>query len=169
MTFALCFALAACATSAPSLWAPAATGPQPLELNVSSFPSSKGSYRLASDRGAVVLIDVWATWCEPCRDALPAYAELAQRFEPHGVRVYALSIDADDRAVAAFVKGINLKLNVLRDPNGSIAESALKVRLMPTTVLIDKKGFVRFTHEGFSEELPAVYAKEIEQLLAERP
>jgi thiol-disulfide isomerase/thioredoxin len=131
-----------------------------------TFPDGK-VHDLQSDLGQVVLVDVWATWCEPCRDALPLYAELAKSYGPRGFRVYTINVDEDSKQVEAFVKETGLSLPILLDPNARVAERVFRVRLMPTTYLLDRKGTVRFTHEGFSEEFLPKYRAEIEQLLAE--
>ena len=138
----------------------------PLELTVGRFKSD-AKYEASSDRGHVVLIDVWATWCEACREVFPQYEELQKRFSDKGLKVYALSVDADANAVAQFVTETKLQLPVLMDPEAHIAESVLKVKLMPTSFIIDRKGVIRFTHEGLSDELLATEAKEVELLLAE--
>ena len=115
----------------------------------------------------MVLLDVWATWCEPCREALPAYEKLLQRYAPQGLKVYALNVDKDRADVAAFVTQTGLRLPVLLDPDAALAEGRLGVSLMPTTFLLDRAGKIRFRHEGWAEEFPAKYQTEIELLLAE--
>src|SRR5512143_1802832 len=52
---------------------------EPLSFQVKRYPDG-APYAVASDRGSVVLLDVWATWCEPCRDALPLYEQLAKEY-----------------------------------------------------------------------------------------
>ncbi|XXF79789.1 TlpA disulfide reductase family protein [Myxococcaceae bacterium GXIMD 01537] len=168
-------ALAGCASSGlPPLTGPVgaeasaeAGGPPPaLAFQVKRYPDS-APYDVASDRGSVVLLDVWATWCEPCRDALPLYEQLANEYGKRGLKVYALNVDEDPRAIPAFLTETKVKLPILVDENAKVAEKALKVRMMPTTFLLDKRGVVRFVHEGFAEEFLVKYQSEIEQLLAE--
>jgi thiol-disulfide isomerase/thioredoxin len=114
-----------------------------------------------------VLLDVWATWCAPCRDALPMYQDLAKHYEARGLKVYALNVDEDSRAIPPFLQETKVSLPILIDANAEVADKVLRVRSMPTTVLIDRKGLVRYVHEGFAEELLAKYQSEIEELLAE--
>jgi thiol-disulfide isomerase/thioredoxin len=169
--------LAGCARSAPL---PPLTGPagaegareagseasRPLAFEVKRYPDN-APYDIASDRGSVVLLDVWATWCEPCRDALPLYEQLAREYGKRGLKVYALNVDEDARAIPAFLQETKLTLPVLVDENAKVAERALQVRMMPTTYLLDRRGVVRFVHEGFAEDFLQRYQTEIEQLLAE--
>jgi thiol-disulfide isomerase/thioredoxin len=169
-------ALSGCATQQmPSLTAPAlATGsaalessaPTPLQFTVKRYPGGE-PHAIASDRGSVVLLDVWATWCEPCKDALPMYQDLARHYASRGLKVYALNVDEDARAIPPFLAETKVTLPVLLDANAEVSEKVLRVRGMPTTVLIDRQGRVRYVHEGFAEEYLTKYQAEIEELLAE--
>lgn len=137
-----------------------------LEVTLPRYPGGE-KFKLSSRRGHVVLLDVWATWCEPCRDALPLYQDLANEFGTRGLDVYTINVDADSRAIAPFLEEAKVTLPVLLDPEARFAEATLKVKLMPTALLIDKKGVVRFVHEGFDESQLATWLAEIETLLAE--
>jgi thiol-disulfide isomerase/thioredoxin len=116
----------------------------------------------------VVLLDVWATWCEPCRDALPLYQDLQREYGAKGLKVETINIDEDPKQISEFVKETKVSLPILLDPGGNFSQDTLKVTRMPTTFLVDRKGQVRFVHEGFAEEFLAKYQHEIEQLLAEK-
>jgi thiol-disulfide isomerase/thioredoxin len=151
----------------PALTGAGARKGAPLHFEVKRYPGGE-PYRVASDRGSVVLLDVWATWCEPCRDSLPLYEQLAKEYGPRGLKVYALNVDEDERAIAPFVAEAKVALPILLDANAAVAEKTLKVRMMPSTYLVDRQGVVRFVHEGFAEEFLQKYQTEIEQLLAER-
>jgi thiol-disulfide isomerase/thioredoxin len=139
----------------------------PLSFQVKRYPDG-AAYSVASDRGSVVLLDVWATWCEPCRDALPIYEQLAREYGPRGLKVYALNVDEDSRAIPGFLTETKVNVPVLMDANAQVAEKTLGVKMMPTTFIVDRQGVVRFVHEGFAEEFLQKYQTEIEQLLAER-
>ena len=138
----------------------------PLELVLPRFGTGE-AHALASDRGSVVLLDVWATWCEPCKDALPLVEQLAAANGPRGFRAYAVSIDADPREVSRFVAETKLALPVLLDPDADASEHKLGVRLMPTSFLLDRAGRVRFVHEGFDEHTMDKTKAELDLLLAE--
>lgn len=165
-------ALAGCASSSslPPLTGPVpgeeGNQPAPLSFQVKRYPDST-PYSPASDRGSVLLLDVWATWCEPCRDALPLYEQLAREYGKRGLKVYALNVDEDPRAIPEFLKEMKVELPILVDENAKVAEKALKVKAMPTTFLVDRQGRVRFVHEGFAEEFLVKYQHQIELLLAE--
>ncbi len=140
---------------------------EPLSFEVKRYPDG-APYSVSTDRGSVVLLDVWATWCEPCRDALPIYEELATKYGSLGLKVYALNVDEDSRAIPTFLTDTKIGLPILLDANAQVAEKTLGVKMMPTTFIVDRKGVVRFVHEGFSEDHVEKYRTEIEQLLAER-
>jgi thiol-disulfide isomerase/thioredoxin len=125
-------------------------------------------YRLSQDRGSVVLLDVWATWCEPCRESLPVYEDFAKEYGPRGLKVYTINVDADAKEVGPFVKELKLTLPVLVDPEARLTEVELKVKTMPTSVLVDRRGVVRVSHEGIPDDFIKTYVAEIEQLLAEK-
>jgi thiol-disulfide isomerase/thioredoxin len=106
--------------------------------------------RIEDLRGRVVLLDFWATWCEPCRESLPFYADLQRELGPQGLTIAAVSIDADDDPVRDYFKMPPAFL-VLRDPDSSIAER-LGVSIMPTSFLIDRSGVTREKMQGFKPE-----------------
>jgi len=93
---------------------------------------------LADYRGTVVLLNIWATWCPPCRAEMPSMEKLYQRL--HGNRSFvmlAVSQDTSDRTeVAAYVKKHGYHFDVLLDPKNSVAE-AYKVTGVPETFIID--------------------------------
>jgi thiol-disulfide isomerase/thioredoxin len=159
--------LAACVVREPP---PDLTGEKlpALKLDELALPRLDGTrWTLASEKGQVVLLDVWATWCDPCRDSLPMYNDLAKEYGPRGLRIYAINVDADQKGVEPFLKELKVQLPVLADPNGAVAESTLKVKVMPTAFLFDRKGTLRYVHEGFAEEFLGKYTNEIEGLLKE--
>ena len=138
-----------------------------LELSLPRHPSGE-IYKLAAHRGQVVLVDVWATWCEPCRDALPLYQDLHTEFAPRGLEVITINVDSEPSAIDLFLESAKVSLPVLRDPDAHFAEPNLKVKLMPTAFLIDKQGVIRFVHEGFDEGELSTWLQQIEILLAEK-
>jgi peroxiredoxin len=103
--------------------------------------------RLDQLRGPA-LVDLWATWCMPCAHALPFYARLAHET---GIRVVAISVDAEDDAVREWLTKHDVPFEILRDPDGEVAEQ-LGMRLMPTSFLIDAQGRVVKRHDGFTDE-----------------
>lgn len=138
---------------------------RPVDFTLARFPS--GSYSLAQDRGSVVLLDIWATWCEPCGEALPSYDQLLEQFQARGLKVYAISVDADSKPIGPFIEALKLRVPVLHDPGAAVADAVLKVRQLPTSVLLDRNGVARSVHEGLSDDLLQQTIREVESLLAE--
>jgi thiol-disulfide isomerase/thioredoxin len=124
-----------------------------------------GKYRLSQDRGSAVLIDVWATWCAPCRFALPALDRIAQEHASKGLRVYALSVDSDPYDVPTFVASLGLKVPVLLDPTADVADKVLGVRGLPSSFLFDAKGRLAQAHEGFNPDYESELRGELAALL----
>lgn len=124
---------------------------------------------LAQQQGRVLLVDVWATWCEPCKEALPEYELLQRRFAAKGLDVYALSIDEDLQMVERFIERTGLSLKVLHDRDAKVSEDVLGVDTVPMTFVVDRRGIVRAVHQGYSPAQAARIATLVEQLVAEEP
>ena len=103
---------------------------------------------LASLRGKVVVIDFWAQWCEPCKKELPQLDKLAKEFAGKSVVILAVNLDKSKDNAQRLAQQLGLSLPVLLDPAGSVA-ATYDLPKMPTSFLVDKKGIVRFVHEGF--------------------
>lgn len=99
---------------------------------------------LADYKGQVVLINIWATWCQPCRVEMPSIERLYRVYGPKGLRVVAVSIDdpGTDSAIRAFVRDMGMTFDVLHDPAGTI-EHAYQVTGYPETVIVGKDGVIR--------------------------
>jgi thiol-disulfide isomerase/thioredoxin len=136
-------------------------------LTFATYPDA-GTYALASDQGHVVVLGAWATWCGPCLRSLPQLQALAQEYAGRGVRVYAVSVDEDRSKIGPFLAKAGVSLPVLVDPGGFLLEDMLKLRVMPTTWLIDRSGRVRDTEESYEGNLNALRAA-LDRLLAEAP
>lgn len=133
------------------------------------LPAEAGApVALASLKGKVVLIDVWASWCVPCKAAFPAYDEMYRKYKDRGFEVLAVNVDEKRADAERFLRDRRHVLKVVFDPKGE-APLKFKVRGMPTSYLVDKRGNIRFAHEGFTTKDVALYERRIEALLAEAP
>lgn len=111
----------------------------------------------------VVLLDFWATWCPPCRREVSTLQKLHEAYEKKGVAIVGIALDEEGaKAVKPFVKDNKLTYTSLVDP-GSVAARAYGVRPIPSMFLLDRKGVIRFTHIGLTEQ--AILEKEIKSLL----
>ena len=101
--------------------------------------------RLADLRGRVVVVNVWATWCPPCRVEIPGFIDLQREFA-EDVQFLGLSTDDVVEEVRAFAAERDFNYPLLVGPNR--AGSGYHVPVLPTTFLVDRDGRIRFRHEG---------------------
>lgn len=104
-------------------------------------------FRLAEARGQVVVLNFWASWCEPCRAELPSLELLAQRLESERVQVLAANFRETDGTIRRFLAQQPMTLPIQRDPDGAAAR-AFQVRIFPTTVVFGRDGRAAFTVTG---------------------
>jgi len=107
------------------------------------------SVSLAALRGKVVLLNVWATWCHPCRDEIPELREIHGRYKARGLELVGVSVDAggSDAAIRAFMRDFRMGYPVWRDPDERISAQFLVVGV-PATFLIDREGILRWKKTG---------------------
>lgn len=116
---------------------PAQIGHAAPDFTVSDGTSS---IHLANYRGQVVLLNFWATWCEPCVVELPSLLQL--HHEQPNLAILAVSIDEDPDAYSSFILHRHVDLITVRDPSESVAK-IYKTEMWPETYVIDRKGVVR--------------------------
>ncbi len=123
--------------------------------------------RLAELRGQVVFLNLWATWCPPCRTEMPSMDALYRRFRDRGLAMLAVSQDVNGaEAVRPFIEEIQPSFSVLLDPEGRLS-TRYGVTGYPETFVIDRTGNVVHHHVGPAEwDSPAVLSF-FEQLLAQ--
>ena len=102
---------------------------------------------LEDHRGKVVLLNFWATWCEPCREEMPSMRALQQRFAGQPFEVLAVNYGESASRVKEFLARERLELTVLLDP-GQQAARAWRVRVLPGSFLVGRDGRVRFSVIG---------------------
>jgi cytochrome c-type biogenesis protein len=120
--------------------------------NVPAYAASTltgDSLSLPQLRGEVVLLNVWATWCIPCRKELPELEALHKQYEGQGLRVLAVSVDegGSDADVRDFAKEFGLTFTILRDPNERVF-TAFSVIGVPASFLIDREGKLAWKKAG---------------------
>ncbi len=94
-------------------------------------------------QGRVTLVNIWATWCEPCKEEIPALDSLNRALSDQGFRVVAVSIDAGETAeVKEFIDQFGVSFDVLHDPDGRIKQ-VYQTRGVPESFLIDREGRIR--------------------------
>ena len=104
------------------------------------------THTLADHRGKALLINFWATWCEPCRQEMPSMQRLRDRLGKR-FAVLAVNVDEPDARVREFIRETRLDLPVLMDP-GKTVTRAWGVRVLPTSVLVGPDGRARYRLVG---------------------
>lgn len=115
-------------------WAPGRPVPA-LDLPTAAGPR----WQLEQARGQVVLANFWASWCEPCREEMPALARLAERHAAQGLHVVTVNYRESAPTIERFVRSFALTLPVLIDADGEAA-LAWTPRIFPSSVLFDRRG-----------------------------
>ena len=143
-----------------------ASGPA-AEVPDLSFSDEAGrTLRLADFKGRVVLLDFWASWCVPCRVWFPAVDALHKELGRRGFAAVAINVDEQRKNADSFLAVRPHTMPVVFDPKGRAAE-AYALAAMPSALILDRTGQVRFGHMGYTEKTIARSAREVLQLLKE--
>ena len=123
---------------------------------------------IASLRGKVVLVDIWASWCVPCAAEMPVLERLYRQHRDDGFTVVAVSVDNQRANIDGFFRRHGaVSFPVVHDGSGAVARR-YGAPAMPSSYLIDRNGIVRHVHAGFRAQDAAVLEREVRALLAAR-
>ncbi len=117
-------------------------------------------------KGKVVLLDFWASWCIPCRKSFPEVDKLSKDFEQKGLTVIAVSVDEQRKNAESFLSQFPHTMIIALDDKGTAAQ-AFDLQGMPSSLIVDRAGHIRYTHMGYTDKTIAQFRTEIAQLLAE--
>jgi peroxiredoxin len=142
-------------------------GTEAPELRAFTVTSPREQRSIADYRGQVVLLNVWATWCPPCREEMPSLQALHETLADRGLRVVAVSIDdpGSEADIREFVQEHALTFEILHDPASAIMNS-YRVGGVPQTFLIDRDGRIRYK-SYFTDWRTTENRTRVEELLAE--
>jgi len=113
----------------------------------------------------VVILDFWASWCDPCKESFPALNELQKKYEGRGLIIIAVSVDEEKGDMERFLKENPASFVVLRDATQKLVEKT-GIGTMPSSFVIARDGKVRFVHSGFhGSRTKKEYEEQIESLL----
>ncbi len=132
-----------------------------------TLPSLGGeNVRLQEQRGRVVMINFWASWCGPCREEMPHLARLYEKYRASGFTVLAVNIDEDPAKAARLAQQLGMRFPVLLDTGKQVSRT-YDLSAMPSTVLVDRDGRVRHVHRGYRDGYAETYDRQIRDLLRE--
>jgi len=129
---------------------------------------SGNSVDLKALRGRVVLVNFWATWCEPCRDEMPSLARLQDKLKGRPFEVLAVNFGESGTKVSDFVRKEGWTVPILLDPDKTTA-GAWGAKGLPMTFLVDANGKVRYSVFGERDWSEGESLHAVEKLLAEKP
>lgn len=127
------------------------------------------SVSLAASRGRVTLLNVWATWCHPCRDEIPVLQALHERYAPRGFELIGVSVDGrgEEATIREFARDFGMTYDLWHDPEERVQSAFLAVGV-PATFLMDRDGVLRWRHVGPIRATDTTLVREIERALGGR-
>ncbi|TMH73866.1 MAG: TlpA family protein disulfide reductase [Betaproteobacteria bacterium] len=122
--------------------------------------------RLREQRGQVVMLNFWASWCGPCRQEMPHLDRLYEKYRASGFQLLGVNVDDDIGNASGLSTKLGLHFPVLLDTEKKVSH-LYDLSTMPSTVLIDRDGRVRYIHRGYKDGYEQTYEEQIRELLRE--
>ena len=152
--------------------APVGIGVEAPDFEVTTLDSVPSRRTLADYRGNVLMINIWATWCAPCRVEMPSIEQLHRAYDGKGLKILAVSVDepGTEPQIRSFVKQYGLTFEVLHDPGGQEGRVSKDYQTTgyPETVIIGRDGIIRKKLLGAHNWNSAENRALIDRLLAEK-
>jgi len=131
------------------------------------LPAASGSaVDLSSLKGQVVLINFWASWCGPCRTEMPILEQLYRKYKPAGFTLLGVNVEPKSGDAVNFLKSTPVSFPILFDTQSKVS-TLYEVSGMPSTVIVDRKGNVRYIHHGYKPGDESEYLDQIRTLMRE--
>jgi len=153
--------LSVCAYAAPT--APAAPTPAP-DFTLKSATGE--NIRLAEMRGKVVMLNFWASWCGPCRQEMPLLDGIAKKYSKMGFVLLGVNVEQESTDAKKMLKELGVSFPILFDTDNKLSVM-YKLEGMPTSVMIDKKGKIRYIDNGYRPGDENKYRDQIQELIRE--
>ncbi len=126
-----------------------------------------GQVSLADLKGQVVMINFWASWCGPCRQEFPALDQIYAKYKPMGFTLVAINVESEKADAEKFLASTPASFPILFDPD-NVVSGKYGVSAMPTTVLVDRQGRVRWVHRAYKPGDEAAYIEQIRAALRDK-
>jgi len=131
------------------------------------LPAAAGDpVSLAGLKGQVVLINFWASWCGPCRQEMPILDQLYKKYKSAGFTLLGINVEPKSGDALAFLKSTPVSFPILFDTQSTVS-NLYEVSGMPSTVIVDRKGTVRYIHHGYRPGDEGAYLDQIRSLVRE--
>jgi peroxiredoxin len=124
------------------------------------------SVSLAQYKGQVVMINFWASWCGPCRQEMPLLESIYKKYNKLGFTLLGVNVEPDSQAADKWLKETPVSFPILYDTESKVSK-LYDVPGMPSTVIIDRAGRVRFIHRGYVPGDENEYLDSIRALIRE--
>lgn len=145
------------------LQAKEAKGPAP-DFTLKSLDGP--NMKLSEQAGNVVMINFWASWCAPCRVEMPKLNDLYNKYKDLGFVLLGVNVEQQETPMRNFLQKRPVDFPILMDKGNDVSK-LYNVIAMPTTVLVDRSGNIRYIHQGYKEGDEKKYRKMIKKLLRE--
>lgn len=155
--------LAAIVATSGAIAASVDGGPAP-PFTLSTPAGQKDS--LSQFKGQVVMLNFWATWCGPCQQEMPLLNQIYQQYAPAGFTLLGINVDTNEAKVKALLARKPVSFTVLLDPRNGVA-GEYHVEEMPSTIIIDRQGNIRYVHRGYKPGDENGYRDHIRELIRE--
>ena len=152
------------------LAAPAARGADVVGQPAAAFtlPARGGApVSLAALRGQVVMVNFWASWCGPCREEFPLLDQMYAKYRPMGFTLLGVNVEPEAKDAEGFLAKTPVRFPILLDRDNTLTK-LYRVDGMPSTVLIDRNGVVRWMHRGYKAGDENEYLDQLRALLREK-
>ena len=129
---------------------------------------SNGGKQVSLDslKGKIVLVNFWASWCGPCRKEMPVLEQLNRQYHNKGVSLLGVNVEPDSSAATDWLKATPVSFPILFDVDSKVSK-LYQVEGMPNTVILDRKGNVRYIHRGYQPGAENEYLDQIRALIRE--
>lgn len=107
-----------------------------------------GTITLSDQRGKVVMLNFWASWCAPCIQEMPALDALYEELKDQGFTLIGVNVEQDRGAAEALLEQVGVSFPIVFDPEGS-TRLDYRIRAMPTTILVDREGVIQQVNRGY--------------------
>lgn len=122
--------------------------------------------RLEEQRGKVVMLNFWASWCGPCRKEMPLLDDMYERYNKAGFELYGINVEQNTGDAKKLLEELGTSFPILWDTDSKVSK-LYEVNAMPTTIMIDKGGKIRYVNRGYKAGDEEKYREQVRELIRE--